>query len=366
MSQVKGDKSWKLPTDAAGRTIMKNTPNRPNATQSPDQTVSALKKGPAPVPQFRCRFHMGEVVGKYWTCCKQHVSADPCGGALTHNLREEHPADLAKRYQFHSTPTQPSHPHEIRVAVALDCEMGTAVSGDTELIRVTLIDYFSGDILVNHLVEPTVPMKHLNTRFSGVTFKQIREAKRRGVCLKGAHAARRAMWTYVGPKTVVVGHGLQNDLRALKWIHGVTVDSFVIEWNIKKARDDAERQAKEEAEKLAKEKAEAEGVVLVEGVAKNDEADSVPAAVDGKEGAVPGQKKKRTRTSRGDLSLKTLAEKRLKRKIQLGEGTTGHDSLEDAITARDVVHWHVTNPSAKDDLTREDGLLSELERLVVD
>jgi DNA polymerase III epsilon subunit-like protein len=38
------------------------------------------------------------------------------------------------------------------------------------------------------------------------------------------------------------------------------------------------------------------------------------------------------------LSLKKLAELRLQRTIQKGKG---HDSLEDAIATRDLLHWNV-------------------------
>jgi RNA exonuclease 1 len=33
----------------------------------------------------------------------------------------------------------------------------------------------------------------------------------------------------VGQDTIVVGHGILNDMRALRWIHASVVDSFVLE-----------------------------------------------------------------------------------------------------------------------------------------
>jgi hypothetical protein len=97
---------------------------------------------------------------------------------------------------------------------------------------------------------------------------------------------------------------------------------MVIETKIKKQKEEKEKQAKEEADAKAK----AEGTYV--------EPEKVI------EVAVPGQKKKR---KGGDLSLKGLADTRLGRKIQLGDGKTGHDSLEDAVAARDLVHWHIVN-----------------------
>lgn len=214
--------------------------------------------------------------------------------------------------------------------------MGTAESGDTELIKVTLIDYFTGEILVNNIVEPDVPLRHLNTRFSGITWAQMRAAQRKRTSLKATAGARNAIWKYVGDETVVVGHGVSNDLRSMKWIHEHVVDSFVIEFNIKKRREDKERMEEEEA--IARAKADG---TYVEPFMETE----VPGE-SAKGGAVP-PKQKRAKRKGGDLSLRTLADKRLGRKIQMGEGTTGHDSLEDAIAARDLVHWHITHPGTE-------------------
>ena len=226
-----------------------------------------------------------------------------------------------------------SGPRDIRAAVALDCEMGTAESGDSELIKITLIDYFTGEILLNNIVEPDVPMRHLNTRYSGVTWGQMRAAQRKRTSLKATAGARAALWKYVGDQTIVIGHGVGNDLRAMKWIHELMVDSMIVESNIKKLKEEKEKKAKEEA--IAKAKAEGTYVEPVEVSL------TLGMVVDG--AAVPLQKKQRRKG--GDLSLKSLADVRLGRKIQLGDGKTGHDSLEDAIAARDLIHWHISNPS---------------------
>jgi RNA exonuclease 1 len=219
---------------------------------------------------------------------------------------------------------------KISSAVALDCEMGTAVSGDSELIRITVIDYFTSDILINAFVQPDVPMSHLNTQYSGVTWADIRNAKRDGKCLFGTAAARKALWCFVGPHTVIVGHGASSDLRALKWIHNEIVDSQIVE-SIRMKRN---QEAEEEAKRLLK---------------KETGEDSDGLTYDGKkalEPPVPGvliEPKKKKPKGTGDLALKTLAKKHLGRDIQM-KGKLGHDSLEDAIAARDVVHWQVSNP----------------------
>ena len=106
-------------------------------------------------------------------------------------------------WKFHATPAAAAY-SDIRQAVAIDCEMGTAASGDNELIRVTLIDYFSSAVLVDSLVYPDVAMSHYNTRFSGVTKQDMETARARGRCFRGRDQARTAVWRFVGPSTIVV------------------------------------------------------------------------------------------------------------------------------------------------------------------
>jgi RNA exonuclease 1 len=310
---------------------------------------------PAKSPPLHCKFHAGQVVNRVknwfatfahhkliilqiWTCCMQHVSAStpPCGGAPTHVPQSYNSNELVKLYQYHPTPELESSLRlslsgvpRIRSAVALDCEMGTAVSGDSELIRITVIDYFTSDILLNSFVEPDVPMSHLNTQYSGVTWADIRKAKRDGLCLYGTAAARKALWRFVGPQTVVVGHGASSDLRTLRWIHNVVVDSQIVE----SARIKNEEEEKEAAKKIGMIEHGEYGIN-----SKDGNVNAKPAAQGAP--AIPKQKKPK---GTGDLALKTLAKKLLGRDIQM-KGKVGHDSLEDAVAARDVVHWQISHP----------------------
>jgi RNA exonuclease 1 len=87
-------------------------------------------------------------------------------------------------WRFHATPSATEY-SDTRQAVAIDCEIGTVASGDSELIRVTLIDYFSSAVLVDSLVYPDVEMSHYSTRFLGVTKKEIEMARAKGTCFRG-------------------------------------------------------------------------------------------------------------------------------------------------------------------------------------
>lgn len=199
--------------------------------------------------------------------------------------------------------------------------MGTTFDGDSELIRLTVIDYFTGETLIDSLVYPDIRMAHFNTRYSGITKGDMEQAQRQRNCILGRDAARKAVFDYVGPSTIVVGHGAQSDLSSLRWIHYRMVDSHMVEVAVRKA----EQEKKEEEDKRAEiEKWDDDG--------KGEEEVDKP-----KEGPKEGQK--RGKQHPDGTSLKALAMKRLGRAIQVGK--KGHDSLEDALAARDLIHAHI-------------------------
>lgn len=251
-------------------------------------------------------------------------------------------------WKFFATPAATRY-SDIHPAIALDCEMGTSASGDSELIRLSVIDYFSSEVLVDNLVWPDVKMDHYNTRFSGVTVRDMENARAKGTCFRGRDKAREAVWRFVGPTTLVVGHSVDNDLIAMRWIHPMVVDTLLIESTIVKAAKDKQETAAKE--KVARELREAE---VTSGAPDKDEqkpgkeqkekeAELVipPITADGAPKKVE-QKPPKKPKGFGPKTLKTLAMAKLGREIQ-GSGKKGHDSVEDALAARDLAHWYVLN-----------------------
>jgi RNA exonuclease 1 len=205
--------------------------------------------------------------------------------------------------------------------------MGVSEAGESELIRVSVVDYFTGAILLDKLVYPDVKMKHYNTRYSGVSFRDMQTAVRKRTCLFGRAAARKAVWNCVGVDTIVVGHDAQSDLTSLRWIHPLVVDTFMVEEEIaREIKDKLTREANKRQEEL--------DLKRLEAVARGEEP---PPAAQSEEAA---EIERRIKTEFG-LSLKFLAKKRLDRTIQIKN--QGHDSVEDALAARDILHWHLTN-----------------------
>ncbi|KAF9869831.1 3'-5' exonuclease [Colletotrichum karsti] len=316
-------------------------------------------------PRLKCQYHTGHVVRMHWNCCRNFVSAPGCTFAPEHLTRVYSPQELQIRYQFHKTPVAqlfdfnpaplisfssvdsytPSGSRETRQAVALDCEMGVAFDGESELIRLTMIDYFTSEILLDSLISPAVPMQNYNARYSGISRQDMDEARRKGKCVHGGYAAaREAVWRWVGPDTVVVGHAVHNDLASLRWIHPLVVDSLVLATAAKAEKDKREAE-EEEARKEAEEeqqiiealhaaaRARATGEDIEDLMSFDDEQKT-------KEQKKKDEEEKKAKKQKGGgLSLKKLTKELLGRDIQMGK--TGHDSLEDAVAARDLVHWYV-------------------------
>ncbi|KAG8696642.1 RNA exonuclease 3 [Ceratobasidium sp. 395] len=103
---------------------------------------------------------------------------------------------------------------------ALDCEMIYTTAG-MSLARVSVIDG-AGKSVYDKLVKPDVGVGVLdfNTRFSGV--KSLAEAE---LDLDGV---RRELRKLIGPETILIGHALENDMRALRMIHPNVVDTTVL------------------------------------------------------------------------------------------------------------------------------------------
>lgn len=165
-----------------------------------------------------------------------------------------------------------------RCAVTLDCEMVGVGRNVNELARVSVVDYLTAEVLVDALVQPTRPVTDWRSQISGITPSAMAAAVAEGRALRGWPQTRTELWKHVDANTILVGHALNNDLEVLRVRHARIVDS---------------------------------GILAQDAVDVN------------------------RRWSLKDLSAQLLAVD-----IQ-NHGGKGHDSLEDALAAREVVLWCV-------------------------
>lgn len=209
--------------------------------------VAPLRKSPDDDGQDpeACRFHPGRPRREQtsdtklrkilrWTCCGRTVDAQTLGddrcATGPHVFKEEKDEALHRRAPY-TTFAQLAKDVGVEDSAleiaALDCEMSYTTAG-LSVTRITLVDE-TGEVVFDELIRCSddVQVLDYNTQFSGIQPKEYEEN-----AVLDLHAARRALVQYVGPNTILVraqltqiGHGLENDLRAIRVVHTNVVDT---------------------------------------------------------------------------------------------------------------------------------------------
>lgn len=157
-----------------------------------------------------------------WTCCEQKSDSQGCSVFKQHvwsGLNEGFNAPLSSFVK--TKHVKAPNKNKGYGVYALDCEMSFTNRG-LELTKVSVINT-DGKLVYDTYVLPESPIVDYNTRFSGITAKHLS-----GKNVKSLRDVQNDLMGFINADTILVGHALENDLRALKIIHHKVVDTSVL------------------------------------------------------------------------------------------------------------------------------------------
>ena len=182
--------------------------------------------------QYPCISHWGKQVGlfkdgsaansadgKVWSCCQAPLGSRGCTTHPCHVRKVSQPGELASIHPF--IQLEPFIQGQHMSVVSLDCEMSYTLNG-MELVRLTVLDN-RDQLVFDVLVRPESEITDFNSRFSGIT-KEMFEMQPT-VCFE---EAIEMLKYYVSRTTIIIGHGLENDLNVLRLIHHHVIDTAIL------------------------------------------------------------------------------------------------------------------------------------------
>jgi len=179
-------------------------------------------------------------------CCGESIGdSRGCTRTDSHVFKVSEVKRLAALLNFEETPQNKAGSKK---PVCIDGEMGYTVQG-LELIRLTATLWPNGEELLDVLVRPIGEILDLNSRFSGVWPQQMADAKPwtpgqdnvsptapdKNVSLQkelrivsSPAEARSLLFQQLSPQTPLIGHGLENDLNAVRIVHPTIIDTALL------------------------------------------------------------------------------------------------------------------------------------------
>ncbi|TFK43452.1 ribonuclease H-like domain-containing protein [Crucibulum laeve] len=226
-----------------------------------------------------CIYHWGKSYSttaegkkiRVYRCCSRPVTDEGCSHG-PHVFYESKAEELHVRHAFSFL--QPANQSSSALDVAaMDCEM-VYTTGGMRVARVSVVDG-AGVEIFDELVKMDEGVHVIDyvTRFSGITEEGHSKA------LLPLVSIRKALDLLIDQDTILIGHGLDNDLKTLRIIHHKCIDTAIL----------------------------------------------FPHSA-----GAPYRR-----------ALKDLVREKLGRLIQTGDATVGHSSAEDATATLDLVRWHI-------------------------
>uniref|UniRef100_A0A1I7T9G7 Exonuclease domain-containing protein n=1 Tax=Caenorhabditis tropicalis TaxID=1561998 RepID=A0A1I7T9G7_9PELO len=171
-----------------------------------------------------CRFHPLKTENKngviYHSCCLKRF---PSIGCQTHPSHVHQQPSESALDQFVQAPkpvsTRDFRSNKVNLVFGLDVEMIHTENG-LEAARISLVDV-NRRVMIDEYIKPEGKIVHLNTEFSGIKSFHLEKAK----SLEQIH---NLLFQFMNRSSVLVGHGLSNDLKVLRLVHLNVIDTALL------------------------------------------------------------------------------------------------------------------------------------------
>ncbi|XP_072386414.1 putative exonuclease GOR isoform X2 [Diabrotica undecimpunctata] len=179
------------------------------------------------ITKEKCCYHWGKLQNTssdkkspiLYTCCQRRGGSKGCTEAERHVWGGFYVGVNGLYNDYVYTKHRKSFPLEGHHGVyAIDCEMCYTING-LELTKVTVVG-MDGRLVYDSFVKPESVIIDYNTRFSGITEKDMNRST-----TKSLKEVQNDLMGFISANTILIGHGLENDLHALKIVHYVVVDT---------------------------------------------------------------------------------------------------------------------------------------------
>lgn len=150
-----------------------------------------------------------------YPCCREDESSPGCQW-YPHHISNFYDLDSGS---FVSTKKKADF-HKESSIYGLDCEMCYTFSG-LEVTRVSVVSC-DGNVVYERYIRPESPIIDYATAFSGITADHLKDVT---ITLP---TVQEELLQIIDSKTILVGHGLENDLKALKIIHEKVIDTAAL------------------------------------------------------------------------------------------------------------------------------------------
>jgi len=198
------------------------------------------------------QFYDGHQMRRVHSCCGRDYDANFINGCTANRVHvwTGVSAGLNGPYEgFVRTRRRPGPmPEDGNTGVfAVDCEMCFTGCG-LELTKVTFVRS-DGNMFYESFVRPERDIVDYNTRFSGITEKDLNIGTNNGMrrastasnssssstssngyyrTVKTLHEVQKDLLKFIFEDTILIGHSIENDLKALKLIHKSIIDTAII------------------------------------------------------------------------------------------------------------------------------------------